>query len=231
MWSWSCCTGSWGPGWLAQSGLAVDGRGRVLTGADLRSVSDSAVFASGDCGVIDGQSRPPVGYGRCVQRLFWQPTCSVLFCVALYSAGAQPHALQLLGDGRAAHGPFGQVKQVGPSRRIWRWKQHLDQRFMSMLRPPQMVSDQPMACSGCAAKLPDAPLRGALQQLADGHCPPAEDAAAAGDGWLQSGWVSGSGGRPLSQWTPNGFACQLGSLGLRGVAAPWPSAGDLASMF
>ena len=55
-----------------------------------------------------------------------------------------------------------------------------------MLRPPQMESDQPMACSGCAAKLADAPLRGALQQLAGGQLPPAEDAAVAGDGWLQS---------------------------------------------
>ena len=59
---------------------------------------------------------------------------------------------------------------------------------MAMLRPPEMVSDQPMACSGCAAKLADAPLRGALQQLAGGQLPPAEDAAVAvaGDGWLQS---------------------------------------------
>ena len=43
-----------------------------------------------------------------------------------------------------------------------------------------------MACSGCAAKLPDAPLRGALQQLAGGQLPPAQDAAVACDGWLQS---------------------------------------------
>ena len=59
------CTGSWGLSWLAQSDLAADGRGRVLTGADLRSVNDSAVFAAGDCGVIDGHERPPsVGFGR-----------------------------------------------------------------------------------------------------------------------------------------------------------------------
>ena len=98
----------------------------------------------------------------------------------------QPYALQLLGDGRGRAWALWAGRQVGPSRRIWRWKQHLDQRFMAMLRPPQMTRDQPMACSGCAAKLPDAPLRGALQQLAGGQLPPAEDAAPTGDGWLQS---------------------------------------------
>ena len=181
------CTGSWGPSWLAQSGLTLDGRGRVLTAADLSSVNDSAVFASGDCGVIDGHERPPSGV--------WAVRAAPVLATNLQRAvlrrplrrwRPQPHALQLLGDGRGRAWALWAGGQVGPSRRIWRWKQHLDQRFMAMLRPPQMGSDQPMACSGCAAKLADAPLRGALQQLAGGPLPPAEDAAAAGDGWLQS---------------------------------------------
>ena len=181
------CTGSWGPEWLAQSGLAVNGRGRVLTGADLRSVNDSSVFASGDCGVIDGRERPPSGVWavRAAPVLAANLQRAVSRC-PLQRWRPQPHALQLLGDGRGRAWALWAGRQLGPSRRIWRWKQHLDERFMAMLRPPQMASDQPMACSGCAAKLPDVPLRGALQQLAGGQLPPAEDAAAAGDGWLQS---------------------------------------------
>ena len=55
------CTGSRGPAWLAQSGLRLDQRGRVLTDASLRSLVDQRVFATGDCGVLAQQQRPPSG--------------------------------------------------------------------------------------------------------------------------------------------------------------------------
>jgi selenide,water dikinase len=55
------CTGSWGPGWLAAAGLPLDGRGRLLTEASLQVQGQPRIFASGDCGVIASQPRPPSG--------------------------------------------------------------------------------------------------------------------------------------------------------------------------
>jgi len=55
------CTGSWGPGWLAAAGLPQDGRGRLLTEASLQVQGQPRIFASGDCGVIASQPRPPSG--------------------------------------------------------------------------------------------------------------------------------------------------------------------------
>jgi len=55
------CTGSWVPGWLAAAGLPQDGRGRLLTEASLQVQGQPRIFASGDCGVIASQPRPPSG--------------------------------------------------------------------------------------------------------------------------------------------------------------------------
>jgi selenide,water dikinase len=93
--------------------------------------------------------------------------------------------LQLLGDGGwqapappeaiAVYGPW----HWGPSRWLWRWKERIDRRFMDGFRPAAaMAASQPMACRGCAAKLPAAPLAAALARLAPaGQAPRPEDAA------------------------------------------------------
>ena len=55
------CTGSQAPTWLANSGLPVDGGGRVLTQATLEVIGHAGLFAAGDCAVIDRNPRPPSG--------------------------------------------------------------------------------------------------------------------------------------------------------------------------
>ena len=55
------CTGSQAPPWLAESGLPVDGDGRVLTQSTLEVIGHAGLFAAGDCAVINHDPRPPSG--------------------------------------------------------------------------------------------------------------------------------------------------------------------------
>ena len=186
------CTGSRAPTWLAPSGLQLDARGRVLTDECLRSLTDPHIFASGDCGVLARHCRPASG----VWAVRAEPVLAANLRRALQGRGLrrwqpQRRALQLLGDGRGRAWALWGSRCVGPARWIWRWKQHLDQRFMAMLRLPPMNLAEPMLCSGCAAKLPAAPLVAALTRLEGGELPLAEDAAGfragdQGDQWWQS---------------------------------------------
>ncbi len=184
------CTGSRAPAWLAASGLPVQvGTGRVLTEASLMVQGCERLFASGDCAVIASDPRPPAGV--------WAVRAAPLLAENLRRLQAEPPlplrrwrpqcwALQLLGDGGvqgpsapralAVYGPF----CWGPSRALWRWKDRIDRRFMQGFAPAVAMAAgaAPMACRGCAAKLPAAPLAAALGRLSPtGEAPPAEDAA------------------------------------------------------
>ncbi len=171
------CTGSRGPNWLTASGLPVDGDGRLRTDALLRVEGCQQIFASGDCAVIAAAPRPASGVwavrgaiplarnleASCLDRPLrpWQP---------------QREALQLIGDqhGRAwaRRGRW----QLGPNTLLWRWKRQIDRRFMAGFRSSeQMAITGPMACRGCAAKLPAQPLQAALNQAGLSGTP--EDAA------------------------------------------------------
>jgi selenide,water dikinase len=184
------CTGSRAPAWLAASGLPVQvGTGRVLTEASLMVQGCERLFASGDCAVIASDPRPPAGV--------WAVRAAPLLAENLLRLHANPPsplrrwrpqrwALQLLGDGGvqgppspralAVYGPF----CWGPSRALWRWKDRIDRRFMEGFAPAAAMAAgaAPMACRGCAAKLPAAPLAAALGRLSPtGDAPAAEDAA------------------------------------------------------
>lgn len=185
------CTGSRAPAWLAAAGLPVDPDGRVHTEASLQVVGHPGVFAAGDCALMVPHPRPPSGV--------WAVRAAPLLATNLRRSldlrplvrwRPQRRALQLLGDGGvtgrpralAFWGPFA----LGPSPWLWRWKQHLDHRFMAgfaalrPMAPSGAPSPAALACRGCAAKLAAAPLRAALTRLAalDGRALPplAEDA-------------------------------------------------------
>ena len=185
------CTGSRAPRWLAAAGLPQDQRGRLLTATSLQVLNHPGVFASGDCGVIAAQPRPPSGVWavRCAPTLARNLT-RVVSGRPLRSWRPQPWALQLLGDGGSL-GPrpeavaFWGPWALGPSPLLWRWKQFLDQRFMDRFSSLKaMAGDRPtpMACHGCAAKLAAGPLQDALARngLGGGTPGSAEDAAVIG---------------------------------------------------
>lgn len=180
------CTGSRGPCWLAASGLPCDARGRLRTEASLQVQSHPRLFASGDCGVLADDPRPPAGVWavRCV------PTLARNLAAAVAGRPLRPWrpqrwALQLLGDGGSQAVAFWGPWAFGPSPLLWRWKQGLDQRFMarfSSLKVMDQNGAAPMACRGCAAKLAASPLQDALTRngLGGGSPASAEDAAVIG---------------------------------------------------
>jgi selenide,water dikinase len=88
----------------------------------------------------------------------------------------QRQALQLIGSHEdAAWARWGSWR-LGPSPLIWRLKQRIDRAFMAgFQRPTTMPDAAPMACRGCAAKLPAQPLGAALERVGMGGQP--EDAA------------------------------------------------------
>ena len=171
------CTGSQGPAWLATTDLPLDPNGRIRTDRCLQVEGHPSLFASGDCAVISAAPRPASGVwavraGRplainleaaCQDRPLrpWQP---------------QRQALQLIGSHRdAALARWGSLR-LGPSPLLWRFKQSIDRSFMAgFRRPAAMAGAAPMACRGCAAKLPAQPLAAALDRVGLGGQP--EDAA------------------------------------------------------
>jgi len=186
------CTGSRAPAWLAAAGLPVDPpSGRVLTDPSLAVIGHPALFASGDCGLVAADPRPPSGV--------WAVRSAPVLAENLRRSLAEPpeplrpwrpqaRALQLLGDGGwQADGPralafLGPVA-LGPSGWIWRWKQRIDRTFMARFAALQPMAAAAMACRGCAAKLGAAPLAAALDRLdPDGPPRPVEDAAVVGSG-------------------------------------------------
>ena len=171
------CTGSQGPAWLATAGLPLDPESRIRTDRCLRVEGHPSLFASGDCAVISAAPRPASGVwavraGRPLATNLeaacqgqplrpWQP---------------QRQALQLIGSHEdAAWARWGSWR-LGPSPLIWRLKQRIDRAFMAgFQRPLTMPDAAPMACRGCAAKLPAQPLGAALERVGLGGQP--EDAA------------------------------------------------------
>lgn len=177
------CTGSRAPAWLAAAGLPVDTTtGRVLTVASLQVLHHPHLFAAGDCAVVVGAPRPASGV--------WAVRAAPVLTANLQRSLAEPErplrpwrpqhrALQLLGDGGwSPQGPravaFWGPWALGPSRWLWRWKHHLDQRFLEGFAALTPMGAEAMACRGCAAKLAAAPLEGALARLeaiADAQAP------------------------------------------------------------
>ena len=164
------CTGSCAPSWLANSGLPVQSDGRIRTDASLTVRGEVGVFACGDCACIEGDPRPPSGVWavRAAPALArnLEAACTGR---ALRPWRPQEHALKLIGDPSGAGPPRALAQwsawQTGSSEALWRWKQRIDQRFMAGFRPSMPMREMaPMACRGCAAKLPAEPLAIALEQ-------------------------------------------------------------------
>ena len=183
------CSGSRAPDWLAASGLpCCQGSGRVLTNNQLQVIEHPNIFASGDCGLIDTDRRPPSGV--------WAVRAAIPLARNLEAAcqnqplrpwTPQRKALQLLGGvqgGRLTAWALWGSLMLGPHPLLWRWKQRIDRRFMQRFQASAMskaeasADGDPMLCRGCAAKLPAATLEAALTSAGVGGLATApEDAA------------------------------------------------------
>ncbi len=119
------------PAWLRDTGLALDDRGFVATGATLQSTSHAEVFAAGDTATMLDAPRPKSG----VYAL--RAGAPLALNLRRFIAGGQlepwkpqPRALNLLACGdRYAIASWGALSAEG--RWVWRWKDRIDRRFIN----------------------------------------------------------------------------------------------------
>lgn len=127
-------TGAAAAAWPAQSGLATDLQGFILTLSTLQSSSHPFVFAAGDCASMRLHPRARSG----VYAVRAAPMLAHNFrCLAagqpLREFVPQPRALYVLATGpRYAIASWGSLSAEG--RWVWRWKNWIDQRFMARFR-------------------------------------------------------------------------------------------------
>ncbi len=171
-----------GGSWLASTGLALDADGCVRVNAYLQSDTDARIFASGDVAAFGPRALEKAGVfavrmGMPLARNLRHALCGL----PLKAYRPQKHRLALISTGdRYAVASRGLLGFAGTW--VWRWKDHIDRRFMqrfSDLGLPAMApaaSDtgaqalahfadldaqertqaqaaQAMRCGGCAAKV------------------------------------------------------------------------------
>ncbi len=167
-------TGVQAPSWVAQSGLATDGKGFIRVDANLRSVSHERVYAAGDVAHLEGGGRPKSG----VYAVRAGPALVANLRRVLAGRAARPfrpqrRALSLVGtgDGRAV-ASRGALAASG--RWAWHWKRWIDRRFMRRYQELPTADAgsledgdelDAMRCGGCGAKIGAGALNRALSRL------------------------------------------------------------------
>jgi len=129
-------TGGVGPQWLGASGLALDERGFITTGATLQSTSHREVFAAGDVASRIDAPRPRSG----VYAVRAGPPLALnlrrfIDGAALERYRPQSRSLNLLACGeRHAIASWGNFAAEG--RWAWRWKDRIDRGFVEVFAQP-----------------------------------------------------------------------------------------------
>ena len=178
--------------WFATTGLALDERGFIAVDNTLRATGDPQIFAVGDCATVLQHPRPKAGVFAVRQG----PPLAAKLRRALLGQAAKPFVpqdrfLSIIGtgDGRAV-ATRGAWAVEGAW--VWRWKDHIDRRWMRMYREPparpmqmtattppdpaladgdarRLLADIGMRCGGCGAKVGADVLSRVLARL--GHPP------------------------------------------------------------
>lgn len=179
-------------GWLSKTGLANEA-GFIPVDAMLRS-RDPRIFAAGDCAEMTDTPRPKAGVFAVRQApfLFHNLRASLAETGGLKPYRPQKDYLKLisLGMKSAQAERFGKAIS-GPW--LWRWKDHIDRRFMDRFQRPAPRPTLPLPwpraagageaaggkpfCGGCGSKIGRAALQDALQVPGIG-----DDAALLGEG-------------------------------------------------
>lgn len=128
--------GSSAPGWLADSGLALDERGFIATGPTLQSVSHPQVFAAGDVSTRRDVTHPRSG----VYAVRAGPPLALNLRRCIGGGALAPHqpparTLNLLScSDDSAIAVWGGWSAQG--RWIWRWKDRIDRGFIARYAGP-----------------------------------------------------------------------------------------------
>jgi len=145
------------PEWPRASGLSCDPRGFVRVDAELRSVDDPRIFAAGDIAALPVPVPKSGVYAVRAGRALERNLRRVALGQPPRPYRPQRRFLSLLSTGdRRAVASRGVLFAAGAW--AWRWKDHIDRKFMRMYRAealaPRAVEELPgMRCGGCAAKV------------------------------------------------------------------------------
>ena len=129
-------TGVSAPRWLAGSGLALDERGFIATGATLQSTSHPEVFAVGDVATRTDAPHPKSG----VYAVRAGPPLALNLRRLMAGEPLQPHlpqrrTLNLVSCGdRHAIAAWGGLSAEGAW--VWRWKDRIDRTFVTRYSDP-----------------------------------------------------------------------------------------------
>ncbi|ABQ35485.1 FAD-dependent oxidoreductase [Bradyrhizobium sp. BTAi1] len=119
------------PGWLRETGLALDGRGFIEVEATLRARDQQAVFAAGDVAAFMPRALPKSGVFAVRQGPVLDRNLRRLLAgESLIDFRPQSEALYLLATG-ARHAVGTRNGLVFEGNWVWRFKNWLDTRFMS----------------------------------------------------------------------------------------------------
>ncbi|MCO6184750.1 FAD-dependent oxidoreductase [Rhizobium sp. L1K21] len=123
-------TGATAPAWLAQSGLALDENGFVMTDAHLRSISHANVFAAGDISSRTDVSLPRSGvHAVKAGPVLAGNLAAVCRAGSLKRYKPRKSSLYIMASGKErAIASWGIWSAEG--RLIWWWKDFIDRRFM-----------------------------------------------------------------------------------------------------
>jgi selenide,water dikinase len=127
------------PNWLHDSGLKTDSKGFVLVSDTLQSLSHPHIFAAGDIATMINHPRPKAGVFAVRQgKPLFENLRRVLLSQPLIQYKPQKQFLSLIGTGDgeaiASWGRFGWQSPL-----LWRWKDHVDRKFMNRFRDlPEM---------------------------------------------------------------------------------------------
>jgi len=186
------------PSWIQHSGLKTDLIGFILISDTLQSISHPHIFAAGDIATMINHPRPKAGVFAVRQgKPLFQNLQRILLSKPLKPYKPQKRYLSLIGTGdggrkgrkdatasRCAIASWGSLGWQ--SRLLWRWKDHIDRKFINRFRDlPQMSpeSRQPrpeiqqipiqnqMHCAGCGSKVGSTTLERVLQRLQVEHHP------------------------------------------------------------
>ncbi|MEQ8663802.1 MAG: selenide, water dikinase SelD, partial [Gammaproteobacteria bacterium] len=163
------------PAWPREAGLACDADGFIRVDACLRSVSAPEVFAAGDVAAVEPHPRPKAGVFAVRQG----PPLADNLRRAARGEGLRPFTPQRHFLSLVTTGPRHAIAARGPlalaGRWVWRWKDHIDRRFMRRYTAlPAMngagagtgdSGEDAMRCGGCGAKVGAEVLRAALAAL------------------------------------------------------------------
>jgi pyridine nucleotide-disulfide oxidoreductase family protein len=139
-WAAVIATGAEAPAWLTGSGLALDERGFVRTGATLQSLSHAEVFAAGD--VATRADAPHVKSG--VHAVRAGPPLALNLRRFVAGEALQPHqpqqrTLNLISCGqKRAIAAWGGWSAQG--RWVWWWKDRIDRSFVARYSAPAAPS-------------------------------------------------------------------------------------------